>query len=118
MKLILPKPPTTNQYYRITGRGGFGKMYISKEGKDWQEESLWKIKQQRTEKTPITTECEVWITTYTSTWRDADASTKQTVDILQTAKVIENDKLFYAIHALREKCKKGEDKVVVEILGY
>lgn len=92
-------------------------MYISKEGKEWQRISLLALKKQQTEKT-ITKDCEVWITTYTSTWRDTDASTKQTLDILQTAGIIENDKLFFAIHAIREKCKKGEDRMEIEILGY
>ena len=94
-------------------------MYISKEGKDWQLAAKIAIKEQKPPRTPIIkAECEVWVTTYTSAWRDTDASTKQTLDILQHAGVIENDKLFYAVHADRRKCKKGEDRTEVQILGY
>jgi Holliday junction resolvase RusA-like endonuclease len=118
MKFIFTKPPTTNHIYGITARGGFAKMYISKEGKDWFLETEQAIKKQRTRKTPIDSECEIWITVYTSTRRDADGSVKPILDSLQKFGVIENDYLFFGVHALREKCKKGEDRVEIEILGY
>lgn len=118
MKFTLTKPPTTNHIYGITARGGFAKMYITKEGKEWFALNEGLIMKQKTRKTPITSECEIWITVYTSTKRDADASTKPIQDAFQHAGVIEDDYLFFGVHALREKCKKGEDKVEVEILGY
>lgn len=118
MKLTLPKPPTTNSYYALTSRGPFARMYISKEGKAWGVEATEAIRKQYKKKSPIDQECEVWINVYTSITRDADATTKPVLDILQTCGVILNDKLFYAVHAVREKCKKGEDRVEVEILGY
>lgn len=118
MKIILPKPPTTNHYYGITSRGRFAKMYITKEGKEWQRDAEIEIKKQYKKKTPITAECEVWINLFTSTRRDADGSIKPVLDILQSTGIIENDALFYGVHAIREKCKKGEDRVEVEIMGY
>lgn len=118
MKLTLPKPPTTNTYYAVTNRGPFARMYISKEGKDWGKAATEAIKKQYKKKSPIDSECEIWLTVYTSSARDADATTKPVLDILQTCGVILNDKLFYAVHAIREKCKKTEDRVEVEIMGY
>lgn len=118
MKFTLTKPPTTNHIYGITARGGFAQMYITKEGKDWFLETQQEIRKQRTRVSPITSECEIWITVYTSTRRDADGSVKPILDALQKNEVIENDYLFFGVHALREKCKKGEDRVELEILGY
>ena len=118
MKLTLPKPPTTNHIYGITARGGFAQMYLTKEGKDWYKESELMIHKQVKKPTTITKECEIWITIYTSTRRDADGSTKPILDVLQKTGIIENDYLFYGVHALREKCKKGEDRVELEIMGY
>lgn len=93
-------------------------MYITKEGKDWFEEAALLIKTQKTKRTPITVECEIWITTYTSTRRDADGNNKPILDALEHNGVIENDYLFNEVHAVRHKCKKGEDRVEIEILGY
>lgn len=117
MRFSLPKPPTTNSYYRITSRGKFASMYISKEGKDWQLEATAALRRQYRGK-PIVDPCEIWINVFTSTRRDVDGSIKPVLDLLQSARVIENDNLFYALHTTREKCKKGEDRVEIEILGY
>ena len=117
MKLILPKPPTTNHIYGYTSRKGFASSYITKEGKQFFIDAQIAIKKQNN--LPIiTVPCEVWVNVFTSTRRDVDGSIKPVLDVLQKAAVIENDYLFYALHATREKCKKGEDRVEVEILGY
>ena len=117
MKLILPKPPTTNHIYGYTSKGGFARSYITKEGKDFFDEAEKQIKKQWKKK-PIDVECEVWLTVFTSYKRDADGSTKPLLDALQKYGVIKNDSLFYGVHSIREMCKKGEDRVEIEIMGY
>jgi Holliday junction resolvase RusA-like endonuclease len=118
MQITLKKPPTTNHIYGLTAIGGHARMYITKEGKAWFEEAAYDIKKQYKKRHPIEVECEVWVNVYTSTSRDADASNKPILDALEHNGVIVNDKLFYGVHAMRYKCKKGEDRVEVEIMGY
>lgn len=117
MKLTLPKPPTTNHIYGYTSKGGFARSYITKDGKTFFAEAEKTIRQQNKKK-PITEECEIWINVYTSTRRDVDGSIKPILDVLQKAEVIVNDYQFYSLHATREKCAKGEDRVEVELMGY
>jgi Holliday junction resolvase RusA-like endonuclease len=116
MNFVLPKPPTTNSYFKITSRGKFAHMYISAEGKAWQEASKEIIKKTNKRKKPIEVPSEIYIKVYTSSSRDCDASTKPVMDIFETTGVIKNDKLFEAVLAYRFKCKKGEDRVEVEII--
>lgn len=115
VNITLPKPPTTNHIYGITSRGGFARMYITADGKAWFKEAAILIKQQYGRRSPIKEECEIWLTTYTSTRRDADANNKPVLDALEENGVIENDYLFFGVHAVRERCQKGEDRVEVEI---
>jgi Holliday junction resolvase RusA-like endonuclease len=118
MKLTLPKPPTTNHIYGITSRGGFARMYITKEGKAWFAQAKQIIKETIKTRKPITVPCEVSITVYTSTQRDTDGSTKPILDALEENGIVENDRLFTAVLAYRERCKKQEDRVEIEIMGY
>lgn len=115
MKFVFPKPPTTNHIYGLTSRGKFARMYITKEGKDWFSEAEKIIKKTYRRKSPITTESEVFITVHTSTRRDAQAADKAILDSFEKYGVVENDYLFNPIHSIREKCKRGEDYVEVEI---
>lgn len=118
MKLILPKPPTTNHIYGFTSRGGFARSYITADGKKFFEDAAEAIKKQWKKKTPIDKECEVWIQVYTSRLRDVDGSAKPVLDALQKNNVIKNDSLFYKMDIERIKCAVGEDRIELEILGY
>jgi Holliday junction resolvase RusA-like endonuclease len=91
-------------------------MYISAEGKAWQEAAKKEIAKHWKRKTPIEVPSEIYIEVYTSTSRDCDASTKPVMDIFETMGVIKNDKLFESVLAYRHKCKKGEDRVEVQII--
>ena len=90
-------------------------MYITAEGKAWFAEAERIIRKAYRRKSPIEKECEVFITVHTSTKRDAQAADKAILDSMEKFGVIKNDYLFNPIHSIRERCKKGEDYVSVEI---
>lgn len=116
MNFTLPKPPTTNSYFKITARGKFAHMYISAEGKEWQRQATEIIKKTYRRKSPIAVPSEIYIKIFTSVMRDCDASTKPIMDIFETCGIIKNDKLFESVLAYRFKCKKGEDRAEVDII--
>jgi len=118
IQILLPIPPTTNSIYKFTSRGGFARSYISDEGRVFFEAAGYAIKKQYRKKTPIEVECEVWIDIYISHKRDVDGSIKPILDALQKFGVIKNDDLFYGLHVVKHKVKKGEEKVEVQIMGY
>ena len=115
MKFIFPKPPTTNNIYKITSRGKFARIYIGPEGAEWFKRATEVIRKAYRRKKPIETECEIFINIFTSTRRDVDGSIKPIMDSMEKNGVIKNDVLFTAVHATREKCRKGEDRAEVEV---
>jgi Holliday junction resolvase RusA-like endonuclease len=118
MKLILPLPPTTNHIYGLTSQRGFARSYITAKGKQFFVDADEAIKKQSKRKTPIDTECEVWMQIYVSRKRDVDGSIKPILDSLQKSGVILNDSLFWGLHVILVKVPKGEERVELEIEGY
>lgn len=94
-------------------------MYKTQEGKDWIEEAGYKLKSQWKGKKTIEENCELYIEMYTSRMnRDCDNVLKATQDLLQSIGVIKNDSLFYRITVEKYKCKKEEERIEIEIMGY
>jgi Holliday junction resolvase RusA-like endonuclease len=91
-------------------------MYITALGKAWFVEAEKIIKKTYKRKKPIEVPCEIYVNVYTSTMRDADASNKPILDAMEHNGVIKNDRLFEACLAFRHKCKRGEDRVEVEVI--
>ena len=118
MKFTLPKPPSINHIYGFTSKGGFARSYITKEGKEWFENSIIEIQKQTKKKKPISTEMEVSIELHTARRQDIDNIFKPCLDLLMKAEVIEDDSLIYRITGEKFKAKVTEEHVVIEILGY
>lgn len=116
-KVTLPKPPSINHIYGYTSRGGFARSYITKEGTEWFSAAQIALKKQWKKRTPITTDCEIWIELYTAYRQDCDNILKPILDLLQKNQVVENDSLFNSLHVTKEKCKKEEQRVEFEIMG-
>lgn len=108
MKITLRKPPSINHLYgfnRLTG----GRYMLAK-GKAWYEESGYVVRGVWRGKAPITAECEVYVKLYTCRFRDVDNALKCSLDLLQNAKVIENDNLVRKVTAERIKVKHLKDE--------
>lgn len=120
MKLTVSKPPSTNHIYGITSRGGYAKMYLTAEGKAWFEESILLVKTQAKKQKMIKNELEVNIDFYTAYYgrQDVDGIIKPAQDLLQKAGIIENDVLIYRITSEKFKCKKGEERLEINLMGY
>lgn len=118
MKFVVTKPPTTNHIYGFTSRGGFARSYITKEGKIWFTENEASLRKVWHGKKSIETPLEVWIVLYTSRDRDIDGSLKPVLDVLQHAEIIKNDSQIYKMDVEKIKCKTGEDRLEIEIMGF
>ena len=55
---------------------------------------------------------------YTSRDRDIDGSLKPVLDVLQHADVIKNDSQIYKLDIEKVKCKTGEDRLELELMGF
>jgi Holliday junction resolvase RusA-like endonuclease len=118
MKFTLSKPPSINHVYAYTAQGGHARSYITKEGKAWFEEASYKLKSQIHIRTSISTPCEIWINLFTAYRQDVDNVLKPILDLLQKNGIVENDDQFFKLDIEKHKCKKEEQRVEVEILGY
>jgi len=119
MKFTLPKPPSINHIYGFTSRGGFARSYITKEGKAWFETVAEIYKKEYKRKAPLEVEVEVWVTLYTNYYRqDVDNIAKPILDSLQKNGILLNDSLVYKLDIEKFKCKKEEQHVEIEIMGY
>lgn len=118
MKVTLPKPPSINHIYGYTSRGGFARSYITKKGKEWFDTVAPILTKAYKRKSPIDTEVEVWIVLHTAYRQDVDNIAKPILDSLQKNGILENDALVYKLDIEKFKCKRGEEKVDIEIQGY
>jgi len=73
MDIILTgNPLSTQNVYKIASRGGFARMYMSKEGKDRKEEYHWELKQQWGRKKPLQGNLSIGIDLYFGDKRKRD----------------------------------------------
>ena len=115
MKLILPKPPSINHIYGLTSIGGHAHSYITSEGKAWFEECIFKTRMWANrnkiklyEKTKLKVDIEL----YTNVLgQDLDNINKPTLDLLQKALVIDNDKYIFELHSTKIICPKDEQRI-------
>lgn len=82
------------------------------------EEAGKQLLKQIKRKTPIDTPCEIWIELYTCRIQDLDNILKPLLDLLQKNGIVKNDNLFYKLDVEKIKCKKEEERVEFEILGF
>lgn len=101
------EPKSTSHIYKMTCRGSFASMYMSKEGKAIKEGYQWETKSQWKKK-PIKGECEVWITLYFGTLRkcDWDNFHKLSMDALSGI-VWEGDSQIVEAHVSKRYDKKN-----------
>lgn len=110
IKLELPLPPSINATYK-SGKGVF---YKSKESKKWAEDAAWIIASHGYGR-PMIGMCSVSIRLDgLRVNADIDNRTKITLDALQAAGIIENDKLVYELHVYRGS-GKAEKKAYVTV---
>jgi len=96
IRIILPYPPSVNRLWRTTKTGG---MYSSKPYKDWVKHAEWALQGQVKGK-QITGEYTLEIVAVKPDKRRRDLGNleKAVSDLLQKAKVIEDDYLCQDIH--------------------
>lgn len=113
--ITLPKPPGVNALYKITCRNGYPSMYKSAEGKNWIEESGYKLKSQWKKKT-LKGDVSLYIKVYFCGRLDIDSCLKALLDLFQEMKVVENDSQFNFIQVEKMKvAHKSMQKVEIEI---
>lgn len=118
MKFILPKPPSINQIYKYTSRGGFARSYISKEGTAWFQESSLIVDKGR-EGPTINDLIEVKIKLFTARHQDVDNINKPILDLLQKhTLIIKDDAQVFKLTTEKFKCKVKNEHVEVEIFPY
>ena len=90
MTIILPKPPSVNNYWRHVFSQGRPRVYISKKGQEWLEEAGWKLKSQWKEPT-IDGPVGLNIRLYVCGRYDIDNGNKALFDLLTKMGVIKDD---------------------------
>lgn len=114
LRLTIPLPPSVNSYHRsVTLRSGVAKVLISREGRQWKKKALQLVAMQR----PAVFDGEVCITLtvyFRDKRRDLDNAAKPTLDLLQAAGVLVNDRSVVELHMIRE-VDKGNPRVEVAI---
>jgi len=118
MKFILPKPPSVNTYWRHSFRGGFARVYISKEGQDWLEEAGYKLKAQWDKKLH-TSNLTIDIKLYYCGRADVDNFNKALFDLFTKIGVIKDDDQFQSMNIEKFRVShRNEEKVEVKITPY
>ena len=109
-KFTLELPPTTNNLYRATHRGGRTYQYLTSEARAWKEAAQWKMKDGRYRlfEGPV----EVVATFYLKRDRDVD-NLKILIDSLEGT-VISKDRQVEALHVFKQKDAK-KPRVVLEV---
>lgn len=114
--ITLPKPPPINHLYGISCRSGKAIMYKTARGKAWVEECLWLIKSQWKKREPIKGNVGVYIKFYACMSSDNDGVIKPTLDVLEDARVFENDRQVDFIQIQRITVKhRNQEKLEIEI---
>lgn len=115
MKFIVPLPPTLNATYK-TGQGRF---YKAKVAKDWEEEAGYLIlsKMVKLREKRITEPCSVELDMYINRDRDIDSSIKIVLDLLQSSRILENDRLVHDLH-VNKFINKQDPHLEVNITVY
>lgn len=91
----------------MTCRRGYPVMYKSKKAKAWIEQATWELYSQQKKKR-IDADIILYVTVYKKRTTDIDNFMKATMDLLETAGVIKNDKQVAELHVYRNKAGKGE----------
>lgn len=117
MKFVLPKPPSVNHLYRFTCRRGYPQAYIDARGKAWFEECGLLIRAALRRKEPIDEACAVDLTIFYKRDVDIDNLLKATLDLLEKAGVLENDRLITTLTVTKAPVARGESEhVELEVL--
>lgn len=112
---LLGQPKSTNHIYKMTCRGRFASMYMSKKGKDIKEDYQWQLKSQW-KQSIITESLELDIKLYFGTKRksDIDNYNKLLLDAM-TGIVFEDDHLINKM-TLEKFYDKEDPRIEVIVL--
>lgn len=115
----LPKPPSINNIYAYTSRGGIARSYITRRGVAWFDEAGYLVNTQRTTSVPIKDKVYIIINLFTARAQDVDNINKPILDLLaKHMQVILNDQQVYKLTTEKHPCKQTEEHVEIEILSY
>lgn len=114
LRLTIPLPPSVNSYHRsVTLRSGLAKVLISREGRAWKKKALQLVAMQK----PQTFEGSVVVTLtvyFRDKRRDLDNVVKPSLDLLQAAGVLVNDRTVTELHMYRHT-DRGNPRVEVTV---
>jgi len=114
VKLTVPLPPSVNSYHRsIPMSNGTSKVLISRDGRAWKKKALQLVAMQRPG--ALTGDVEIVLEVYfKDRRRDLDNAAKPLLDLLQAARVIENDRQVVDLHMMR-RVDKGNPRVEIDV---
>lgn len=121
IKISLPKPPSVNHIYGYTSRGNYARSYITKQGRDWFDQSALIVKANIFKKDYFLKEDKVRvdINLYTAYRNDVDNIVKPILDLLSShTGVIPNDIQIFKLTTEKFKVGKKNEKVDVTISYY
>jgi len=107
MNLVLPLPPSINAMYRHHGHV----TYKTNEAKVWIKECTKLVKVKKT----ITGNVDISINFYFKRERDIDGGIKASLDLLESTKIIENDKQVYSL-SITKDFDKSDPRMEIEIV--
>lgn len=117
MRFVLPRPPSVNSLYRFHCRRGYPQAYIDTKGREWFAECGLLVRAALKRKQPLKEECEVAVDLYHQRPADIDNVLKASLDLLEKAGVLENDRLVTSLVVHKYKVKRKEDeRLELEVL--
>lgn len=103
INFILPgEVPSKKNSWHVSARG---QVYTAPEIKKWVNDSLWLLKPVLRQCAPITQKCRLEAAFYITHDKDIDNMLGSLLDLLQTSKLLANDRLVVAVEAKKFKTK-------------
>lgn len=128
VRVELPKPPSVNQMYKYTAKGGFARSYVSPEGVKWFATAGQILHNSIKLTAPITVKMQLQVHLFTTREQDVDNIGKATLDLLQKCilcsknaclhklRVLENDSLIYDFRVRKWKVKHRDEEKIILLL--
>ena len=117
--VIEGKPLSVNAAKRAARIGSYVRMVHTREAKAWKLAACWSLKAQRGTRPTITGPCALSITSYLPTTAgDVDNYAKATLDALQEAGIIANDRQVQRMCISKEKdAQRPRVEITIETLA-
>ena len=108
--IVIKKPPSLNQIYRFSSKGGFARSYITQKGQDWFVSSAQTVAKEHSfgKKFPLQGKISLTIVLYTARFQDVDNILKPILDLLSSTCLI-----CYEKHSAKKYCACHQNKSLI-----